>query len=450
MGGKKLLTILIVVAMSLNFTILNIISSVNASNPFNLENNEKHLILDVPYVGQDTNFYCGPATFTMALNYYGINATLNDVVYNYGVGYSLIYYTLENSRLPYSGWRVSQSSLSNEFLADIYGLTYKSWWYDQNLSDEEHWNKDWLKIKQNITNDNPLTITVDEVILATDTLGFDFLYPLQKYLPLVFYHYILVVGFDEDNQTVCYQDPIFGLFDKPKYGTYRWVDIEKFKTSIRRVKEMFWVILFENTSDTPLTTEEAFKRSHERNIERLKGNSSTYFDEKIGKEDEENLFFGINALKKLRRDLNQGINNLIKTAYRYKLNNRMGITYRLMDLLYNRYYQIFPFHPDMIFLEQNDAYIDAAIEKKYTADYLRENQDLLNDDNLSEICKHEAVLFEHEAENWTKLAEYYSEFRKKGIFMLLPRAIQLVGRMAVTLDNIIAIEEAIIAGPSEK
>ncbi len=163
-------------------------------------------------------------------------------------------------------------------------------------------------------------------------------------------------------------------------------------------------------------------------------------------EDEENLFLGINVLKRLRIEFEKGMDHCIKTFYTYKLNNRMSIIYSLMDYLYSHYSELFPFHPDMLFLELNDAYEDIVIEKKYIVEYLKEIKDLLTDDNLSEICKQEVVLFERELENWTKLADYYSEFRKRGVFMLLPRAIMLINKMALAMDNIISIEESIIAG----
>ena len=124
--------------------------------------------------------------------------------------------------------------------------------------------------------------------------------------------------------------------------------------------------------------------------------------------------------------------------------------YRLMNWLYSHHSELFQIHPDTLILEPNDVYENIAIEKKYTADYLREIQSLFTDDNLTELCKYESVLFEHEAENWTQIAEYYSEFRKKGIFMSLPRALLLMNEMLDVMDNIIEIEKAIIAGPSEK
>ena len=92
---------------------------------------------------------------------------------------------------------------------------------------------------------------------------------------------------------------------------------------------------------------------------------------------------------------------------------------------------------------------NVAIEKKYFAEFLSEVQDLLTDENMIEICRYESVLFEQEAENWTKLAEYYSEFRERGIFMSLLHGIQIIKNMANVTDNIIAIEQAIIYGPSE-
>jgi hypothetical protein len=118
-----------------------------------------------------------------------------------------------------------------------------------------------------------------------------------------------------------------------------------------------------------------------------------------------------------------------------------------MDCLYFRVPKLFPYHPDLLILELNDCFENIAIEKMYFAEFLSEVQELLSDKKLIEICKYESPLFEQEAENWTKLAEYYSEFRVRGVFMSLFLGIQIIKDMANVTDNIIAIEQAIINGP---
>jgi hypothetical protein len=421
----------------------------------NLEITDSHLIDGVPYIGQNTNFHCCFASLLMKLQYYGINITLPELLYHAGTGYSLHYLNYSSfsyKRLPYYGYQLVYNPYTCKFLADLYGLSYTPWKADPNLPDDERWNEDWPRIKENISNDIPVMLRVDEIILATDNMGFGFLFPLIKSLPYTSLHHILLVGFNECNQTVCYNDPFYGLSNKTQYGKYRWVDLEKFKTSIirsskREGQTSSLVKMFIDTPESPIPRDEAFKISHKRNIERLRGNISAYIEEDLN--DTEPHLFGINALKRLRKDFGKGLDYRIKTVYRYRVNNRLGITYSLMDQLYSRFPKLFPFHPDLLILELNDGFENIGIEKKYFAEFLSEVKDLLTDENMIEICKYESDLFEQEAENWTELAEYYSEFRKRGIFMSLLRGIQIIQNMANVMDNIIAIEQAIINGPSE-
>jgi hypothetical protein len=427
--------------------------SCDLANP---ELTDSHLIEGVPYIGQKTNFHCCFASLLMILQYYGINITLHDLLYHAGTGYSLHYLndsSFANKRLLNYGYQLSYNPNTCEFLADIYGLSHKPWVTNLSLPDEERWNEDWPRIKENISNDVPVMVRIDAIILASDNLGFGFLYPLLKLIPYTSLHLILLIGFNVSNQSVCYNDPFYGLFNNSQYGTYRWFDLEKFKTStfrtpIRRKASSSPVNMFYDIPKSPLTRDEAFNTSHKRNIERLKGNFSVYSVEDLNIN--ESHLFGIDALKRLRKDFYEGLKYRIKTFYRYKLNNRLGIGYSIMDKLYSRFPEKFPFHPDWLILELNDCFENIGIEKKYFAEYLSEVKDLLTDDNNIEICKYESVLFEQEAENWTKLAEYYSEYRERGIFMPLFHGIQIIEKMANLMDNITSIEQSIIDGPFEK
>ena len=452
----KCLTILISILLGMTTVLPNFsIAKTESYNPANLEITDSHLIGGVPYIGQKTNFHCWFASLLMKLHYYGINITLPELLYHAGSGYSLYYLnysSLAYKRLPHYCYQLSHDPYTCKFLANLYGLSYKPWKADPNLPDDERWNEDWPRIKENISNNIPVIVRVDEIILANDNLGFGFLYPLLKFFPYTSLHHILLVGFNEGNQTVCYNDPFYGIADKPQNGKYIWVDLEKFKTSISRSSKRKGAIsslvkMFVDTPELPLTRDESFNISHKRNIERLKGNFSVYFGDFLN--DSESHLFGINALKRLRKDFGVGLNYRIRTVYRYKLNNRLGIAYRLMDKLFLRFPQFFPFHPDLLILELNDCFENIGIEKKYFAEFLSEVQDILSDENMIEICKYESALFEKEAENWTKLAEYYSEFRERGILMATLHGFNIIKNMANVTDNIIAIEQAIIYGPSE-
>lgn len=416
-------------------------------DPYNIP--ESHLIEGVPYIGQETNFYCGYATATMILKYLGINTTLDEIVYNSGVGYALMYPSFKDNRLPFSGWITSQERVTCEFLSDLYGMSFYSWENSENSNFEEIWDEYWVLIKENISKNLPVGVVVEESTLFTHNLGFKILSQLTDTFQIVASHFLLLIGYNETNNTVCFNDPLYDVFNIPQLGKNRWVSLDKFKTSSKKVSNILYVKIFEENDEDPLSKQDAFNLSHKRNIEKLKGNFSVYFDEFSGIREEENYSLGINATKRLKKEFEKGLNNRIKTAYYYKFNNRLGIFYYIMDYLYSRHPDIIKLHHEEIILEPNAVYRNIAIEKKYAANYLREIKNNLTCERLIKICEHEATLFEYEAENWTKIADYYSEFRKKGIFMSLPRALTLLEIMEDIFDNIISIEETILRGPFE-
>ena len=89
-------------------------------------------------------------------------------------------------------------------------------------------------------------------------------------------------------------------------------------------------------------------------------------------------------------------------------------------------------------------YYQISTEKHNMSQYLWEMYHLFNDTNISEICRHDAILLEHEAENWTQLASYYSEFPKRGIFMTLPYGVFNIERMKEIIEKVIEIEDELI------
>jgi len=452
MKNNNLLSVIVVITICL-IPILSCISvsttNIEKSSNSILTTPDSYIIDNINYTGQDTNFFCSFACLTMTLDYYGINISQQGVVYNSGVGYSLIYPTLKKIHLPYTGWQSSQEPATLKFLSELYGLSYKTWKRDLNLSSDEQWKEDLINIKQNLSNDIPIIIGIDEIILLTDNIGLGFLFPIIKNIPFTAGHAILLIGYDENNETLCYNDPLLGLFNKSEYGSYILINYTKFKTSLNKHSKKLDVRLFYDTPEPFFSKDESFRKAHKRNIEKLKGNISAYFDEDTEDIYKVNRSFGINATRRLRGDLGNGIYNQIKTAFRYKFNNRFGLMYRLMSNLHILYPNLFQINLEEIFLESDDAFVNIALEKKYNADYLRHIENQLDDENLSKICLYESKLLEFESENWSRFADYYSEFRKKGIFMSLPRAIHILNKMADTMDNIISIEESIIAGHEE-
>ena len=81
-----------IILSSYNVSSISFDKSQNKSNDNTNKAYERHIIDNVPYVSQETGFYCAYACYTMLLNSFeDIDTTLQEVVYYSGVGYSLIY-----------------------------------------------------------------------------------------------------------------------------------------------------------------------------------------------------------------------------------------------------------------------------------------------------------------------------------------------------------------------
>lgn len=436
----------IIVSLFLLFSSFNIV--VNSESN---KNDYVKIIKNVPYNGQNESFYCNWACFTMVLRYYGINATLNEVLFNQGVGYSLSYFGSEYFRLPRSGHHISVDPYNYLFLSEIYGLSYTPFKY--NYSSIEKWSVNWPKIKENVTKNIPVIVFVNELVLLSDYMKKKGTYPLKKFITKpanIGIHFVLVVGYNETDNTICYNDPSYQIIDKPEIGTYRWTNIETFKLAHDTLPEwydsQYYFQVLEKVKE-PMTKEQAFIFAHNRNIEKLKGNRSAYFSYIRNINWTFHSKYGINA-SQLLKTYYEGleVNTTIKS---YKLQSLLkGFIYDLFNPLY-KFYSFFNFKEktilDMIEARMINFFDHIAYDKKYTAEYLSDGQYILNDKNLSNICKYEASLFCGEAENWTKLSKSYNEFLRKGFLISNYKAVNIINNMDKIMESIIELEDKIIS-----
>ena len=395
-------------------------SNLNQSSNALSEPPEAYVIEGIPYVGQDGP-YCAYASITMIFQYYGINTTEHEVLYNSGAGHSFAY----KSRL--SGIHLSFNPNERRFLASLYGLSYEVWRADiKSMSLEECWQEYWNRVKENISKGIPICTSVNPFLTPSskDFTGIPIwlsrlLSKLNIILPAS--HAIILVGYNESNGTVCYNDPANGLWNDEAGGTYVWMNKTEYKKAVDKSMGLRYRIeIFIDTPNDPLNKTEIFTRAHQRNIERMRGNKSAYA-ETFSK-----FSLGINGLKELRNDLSN-VKNRLATIMEYKISGSM---YRVLCRIFRT---IELWRASLMGLYEYEPYV-----KRHLSQYLYENSD------ISELCEVEARLLEREAENWSKLDSYLLEFENvRFINVLIPRII--VYKMIKTLDNIIAIEEAIIA-----
>jgi len=392
---------------------------------------KSHLIRDVPYVSQETDFFCFYASCTMIFQYLERGSTLHEVLYYSGVGYSHVH---QNSQpIVGGGYQTAQLDNDMDFLSTIYGLSFDSWIPDSDsLSDDECWQEYWVKVKENISHDLPVLTGVDPFILPSIRQQFDVPENIwDKFYPGA--HTIVVVGYNETNRTVCYNDPAAEYYGNANYGIYAWMSLIDFREAIdRHPIAKYLIYVFHNVSD-PLSDEDAFELAHKRNIERLKGNSSAY-DSRLGNRDD--LEFGICASKALKDDFARGIKHRIRTSFLYRYIGMQSHRQNRQNIINSFLWKI-PYSFLISFNPRENEYGRISLEKQYTAEYLKTLES-------SQESSHEATLFEQEAKQWYKLSSNYNLFLKRGFFISLPRMILVIKTMRNILDDIISTEENII------
>ena len=190
----------------------------NVNKSSTVEIPDSYIIENVPYVNQGNTMYCGMATPTMAFQYYGINASLLEVVFNSGFGYSVGY----KIKLPcffISDYYLGYQYAERQLLAEIYGLKYShSDYYDTSISDDILWQRYLTSAKENISQDIPVI-----TLVRMDQL------PYHEVNPRLM-HYILLVGYNETNNTVCFHDSIATVWNTSmSSGTYIYIPIDCLK-----------------------------------------------------------------------------------------------------------------------------------------------------------------------------------------------------------------------------
>lgn len=398
---------------------------------------DNYVIEGVPYISQETSFFCAYACFTMLLNNFkDINVSLDDVLYYTGVGYSLIYPNFDLERMPSGGTLLCQSFKDIDFLTSLFGLSYDWWVPDASLSsDEKCWQDYQLRVEENVSNDIPVMTSVDPFKLSSFRKIADLPNSLWDLMPPSG-HGVVIVGYNNSNGTICYNDPAAALFGHPEYGTYAWMNLSEFREAVNDTMGTKYVIVtFKKVSEPP-TNEEAFNKSHVRNIEKLRGNTSLFDDYFVNLSKDSG--FGIFASKLLENDFEKGLKNRIKTIVVYELRGELGIKYRLLKNIAPIIAVLFKLPSNAAEKFTIDEYRRIAIEKNYTAKFLYGNS------NISNICRYESMLFERESMYWNELSSCYSIFMSKGIFLSLPRALLIANRMNYSISKIIEIQDALI------
>ncbi len=394
------------------------VSSSNLCQSFETNSDlpESYLIEGVPYVGQPTRYCCSFASLTMIVKYYGINTTIYEILHNSGIGYSFSYKRLLFEREPMAGAFLCQFPLNTMSHLSLYGLKVDVKNYlsifaqESNEISEENWEKYWLKIKKCMVNDTPIITSVDPLLIP---------YYREK-LNITNKdahggHAIVIVGYNETNETVCYNDPGPGIWDEEENGKYIFMSKELFRSTVENTTGSKYIVgIIENdTTKQPLSKEERFNISHKRNIQRMKGYIGAYLGCSFPIPFP---FFGIKALNKFQKDFQPGVTRRVMTVYAFSKMKRIQV---------------------------ERFFIFMTLEKQDISCYLLDNEE------LSSVCRQNGLLLKNESycwENLTRLALQLNEIGKNNsLLKTLFLSRSSTREMSKILKEIISIHEEIIS-----
>jgi hypothetical protein len=268
---------------------------------------------------------------------------------------------------------------------------------------------------------------------------------LLKKINLNFYHGILVVGYDEINDTIYYNDPMSALWNYPDEGTYADISFNDFKIAIERgspYREKYLGV-FENNIIKHFNRTEIFLKAHERNIEKMKGNRSVYDPILMNITSD---IYGVNVLERLLQNMT-GMNNISHIFHVYKMSNsnKSEPIYYFLLLFMEKFF------PEIFTLSdyQNlfNFYYQISVEKLNTSKYLKTLNSTFKNETVINLCKFEANLLKNESEKWAVLGNLYLYFMKFGRFLSSPWSICIINEMRNNINTILEIQNSIINGP---
>lgn len=391
----------------------------------NLETQNSHIINGVPYIPQNQGYFCGYACRVMILNYMGLNTTLDEFLFYDGVGHTHSYYN--NNRLP-----KESCYIDTDYVVGLFGVTEEWWFSDNNLPNDENWNIYFTKIIDNIKNETPVITRVDPFSMPSLKEQYkipDYLW--NKIFPQS-HHLILVLGYNEANQSICYNDPNAGYYGDKSYGDHAWISINDFKNAVNNITAGWnrFIIFTLKQTGQPLPKEERFKKSFIKNIQSLNSSYKWYYNNN-----------GINASKEIKNYYSKGQENRTKTIELYKQQGKNSFNNTITEIMHSLISFFFPNKPNIFDIFMNgihNPFYEIYMGKKHVADYLETNTD------YSDLSKNQSVLLRKESDLWKKMSQYYNIFLKRGIKLSNFRASFLMYRMEKTMSEIIQIEQQII------
>ena len=209
----------------------------------------------------------------MVLNYFQRDTSMKEFLFYDGLGYKHRYYP--NERLPDEGCYLGDF----DFLIDVFNITGEWWYVSDGVSQDESWNLYYNKLKENISNDIPVITRVDPFSMPSLREQFRMPDTLWNALFPGSHHVVVIVGYNESNHTICYNDPNAGYYGD-RFGDHAWMSISDFRNGIEKTVRGWrrYLIFTLKPNGSPLSKKEAFEITFSKNLEKLKGNISAYYN----------------------------------------------------------------------------------------------------------------------------------------------------------------------------
>jgi hypothetical protein len=394
-------------------------SSLDNQNTLNLPN--IHLIEGIEYIAQTEGYFCYYSCFTMIFNYMGLNTSLNEVLFYDGLGYT--HYYNKNERLPDDGCYSDP-----QFIFNLFGVEEEWIYLESDESTSASWEEFYIKIKEKISNNIPIITRVDPFSMPSLRGQFKISDKLWKILFPPNHHLVLIVGYNDTNQTICYMDPNAGFYGKNHYGDYAWMSLDEYRYATEKNIWSRFIISSYNINNTVYSPKERFEKALNNNIERLKG-SYSYFS----------WLLGIKASKEMKKHFSMDDKDETIKLYKQYTGNGLEFTFNYyMQKLLSTLYPYKPNIFDIFMVGKEDPFESIAEEKQHAIDYLESSN------HYPDICKNHSILLKQESELWFHLSNYYKVFLKRGKYLSSLRANFLIKKMEETMNQIILIEEKLI------
>lgn len=409
--------------------------------------NESHLIQGVPIIGQDERFFCTIACQTMILNYYGFNLSKYEIYFLMGCGFSLWHYSY---LMPFSSFDCSFRPSNSDFLGSLLHIEFQPFYINLTLPKDVVWDKVWTSLRENISLNQPVLVSLDSLPIT--------FYHHRIILPSLFWnslpynvgHAITVVGYNESNHSICYNDPQYSILGDEQQGSYNWVDIEVFRTAFerfpRRFPSTYRMKSYKKPRNPLYNTSWIIQKGYDRNIKRLQGDYRSYVSD-IDFPNSYNLtadlYYGINASNQIKNLFGNGFKQQLYTICKYKRVSKLGIKNTLVVYLEN--YVQRTFNKDISYIldcaipSYKNIYRRIAEEKELASSILSKYS------NISETYDFCSDLLHNESNLWRSLSTYDRFLRNKGIFISLPKAFSILNQMESLMEEIIYIEQRILS-----